>query len=104
MVAARAKGIPSRQVILRHVLKNSLIPLVTVAGPMLAVLISGTFVVEWIFSIPGIGRYFITAAFARDYFVLLGLTVVLSTTIILVNLLVDIAYFWLDPRTRDASW
>jgi ABC-type dipeptide/oligopeptide/nickel transport system permease component len=91
-------------VILRHVLKNSLIPLVTVAGPMLAVLISGTFVVEWIFSIPGIGRYFITAAFARDYFVLLGLTVVLSTTIILVNLLVDIAYFWLDPRTRDASW
>jgi oligopeptide transport system permease protein len=104
VVAARAKGIPSREVILRHVLKNSLIPLVTVAGPMLAVLISGTFVVEWIFSIPGIGRYFITAAFARDYFVLLGLTVVLSTTIILVNLLVDIAYFWLDPRTRDASW
>jgi oligopeptide transport system permease protein len=83
------------------VLRNSLVPLVTVAGPMLAVLLSGTFVIEWIFSIPGIGRYFITAAFARDCFVLLGLTIVLSVTIVIVNLLVDLAYFVLDPRTRD---
>lgn len=101
VLAARGKGLPYRQVIVRHVLRNSLVPLVTVAGPMLAVLITGTFVIEWIFSIPGIGRYFITAAFARDYFVLLGLTVVLSVTIVIVNLLVDIAYFVLDPRTRD---
>lgn len=100
--AARAKGLRSKQIIFRHVLKNSLFPLVTVAGPIIGYLITGTFVVEWIFSIPGIGRYFITAAFARDYFLVLGITVVLSVTIIVANLLVDIAYFALDPRTRDA--
>jgi oligopeptide transport system permease protein len=100
--AARAKGLRSKQIIFRHVLKNSLFPLVTVAGPIIGYLITGTFVVEWIFSIPGIGRYFITAAFARDYSVVLGITVVLSVTIIVANLLVDLAYFALDPRTRDA--
>jgi oligopeptide transport system permease protein len=100
--AARAKGLRSKQIIFRHVLKNSLFPLVTVAGPIIGYLITGTFVVEWIFSIPGIGRYFITSAFARDYSVVLGLTVVLSVTIIVANLLVDLAYFALDPRTRDA--
>jgi ABC-type dipeptide/oligopeptide/nickel transport system permease component len=100
--AARAKGLRSKQVIVRHVFKNSLFPLVTAAGPIIGALITGTFVVEWIFSIPGIGRYFITAAFARDYSVVLGITVVLSVTIIVANLLVDLAYFALDPRTRDA--
>jgi oligopeptide transport system permease protein len=100
--AARAKGLRSKQIILRHVLKNSLFPLVTVAGPIIGYLITGSFVVEWIFSIPGIGRYFITAAFARDYFLVLGITVVLSVTIIVANLLVDLAYFTLDPRTRDS--
>jgi oligopeptide transport system permease protein len=100
--AARAKGLRAEQVIFRHVFKNSLIPLVTAAGPIIGFLITGSFVVEWIFSVPGIGRYFITAAFARDYFVLLGITVVLSLTIIVANLLVDLAYFVLDPRTRDA--
>lgn len=100
--AARAKGLRSKQIIFRHVLKNSLFPLVTVAGPIIGYLITGSFVVEWIFSIPGIGRYFITAAFARDYSVVLGITVVLSVTIIVANLLVDLAYFALDPRTRDA--
>jgi oligopeptide transport system permease protein len=100
--AARAKGLRSKQIIFRHVLKNSLFPLVTVAGPIIGYLITGSFVVEWIFSIPGIGRYFITAAFSRDYSVVLGITVVLSVTIILANLLVDLAYLALDPRTRDA--
>jgi oligopeptide transport system permease protein len=100
--AARAKGLRSAQIILRHVLKNSLFPLVTVAGPIIGYLITGSFIVEWIFSIPGIGRYFITAAFSRDYFLILGITVVLSVTIIVANLLVDLAYFALDPRTRDA--
>jgi oligopeptide transport system permease protein len=100
--AARAKGLRAQQVIIRHVLKNSLIPLVTVAGPLIGYLITGSFVVEWIFSVPGIGRYFITAVFARDYFVVLGITIVLSVTIIVANLIVDLAYFVLDPRTRDA--
>lgn len=99
---ARAKGLRAQQVIIRHVLKNSLIPLVTVAGPLIGYLITGSFVVEWIFSVPGIGRYFITAVFARDYFVVLGITIVLSVTIIVANLIVDLAYFVLDPRTRDA--
>jgi ABC-type dipeptide/oligopeptide/nickel transport system permease component len=102
VVAARARGLRSKRIIFRHVLKNSLFPLVTVAGHIIGYLITGTFVVEWIFSIPGIGRYFITAAFARDYSVVLGITVVLSVTIIVANLLVDLAYFALDPRTRDA--
>ena len=100
---ARAKGLRGKEVILRHVMKNSLIPLVTLAGPMIGFLITGLFVVEWIFAVPGIGRYFITAAFARDYFVLLGITVVLSVTIIVANLLVDLANFVLDPRTREAG-
>jgi oligopeptide transport system permease protein len=100
--AARAKGLRSEEIIFRHVLKNSLFPLVTVAGPIIGYLITGSFVVEWIFSIPGIGRYFITAAFARDYFLVLGITVVLSLTIVMANLLVDLAYFALDPRTKDA--
>jgi oligopeptide transport system permease protein len=100
--AARARGLRSTQIVVRHVLKNSLFPLVTIAGPIIGYLITGSFVVEWIFSIPGIGRYFITAAFSRDYFVVLGITVVLSVTIIVANLLVDLAYFALDPRTRDA--
>jgi oligopeptide transport system permease protein len=102
VLSARAKGLRSKQIIFRHVLKNSLFPLVTVAGPIIGYLITGSFVVEWVFSIPGIGRYFITAAFSRDYFVVLGITVVLSVTIIVANLLVDLAYFALDPRTRDA--
>jgi oligopeptide transport system permease protein len=100
--AARAKGLRGEQVIVRHVLKNSLFPLVTAAGPIIGFLITGSFVVEWIFSIPGVGRYFITAAFARDWFLVQGITVVLSVTIIVANLLVDLAYFALDPRTRDA--
>jgi oligopeptide transport system permease protein len=100
--AARARGLRWKQIIFRHVLKNSLFPLVTVAGPIIGYLVTGSFVVEWIFSIPGIGRYFITAAFSRDYFVVLGITVVLSVTIIVANLFVDLAYFALDPRTRDA--
>jgi oligopeptide transport system permease protein len=100
--AARAKGLRSKQIIFRHVLKNSLFPLVTAAGPIIGYLITGTFVVEWIFSIPGIGRYFITAVFGRDWFVVFDITVLLSLTIIVANLLVDLAYFVLDPRTRDA--
>jgi ABC-type dipeptide/oligopeptide/nickel transport system permease component len=101
---ARAKGLRGEQVIVRHVLKNLLIPLVTAAGPIIGFVITGSFVVEWIFSVPGIGRYFITAAFARDYFVLLGITIFLLATIIVANLLVDLAYFVLDPRTRDARY
>ena len=99
---ARAKGLRYRRVVGLHVLRNSLIPVVTVAGPILGFLITGSFVIEQIFAIPGIGRYYVTAVTARDYSVVMGLTVLLSVIIILANLVVDILYGFLDPRTRDA--
>lgn len=99
---ARAKGLRWRRVVALHVLRNSLIPVVTAAGPILGFLITGSFVVEEIFAIPGIGRYYVTAVSARDYSVVMGLTVLLSIIVILANMVVDIMYGVLDPRTRDA--
>jgi oligopeptide transport system permease protein len=75
---------------------------VTTAGPLIGGLITGAFVVELIFSIPGIGRYYVTAVTARDYSVVMGLTVLLSVIVIFANLIVDVLYGFLDPRTRDA--
>ena len=99
---ARAKGLRRRRVVVVHVLRNSLIPAVTAAGPLLGFLITGSFVIEYIFAIPGIGRYYITAVESRDYSVVMGLTVLLSVIVILANLVVDILYGVLDPRTREA--
>ena len=99
---ARAKGLRYRRVVSLHVLRNSLIPVITAAGPLLGFIITGSFVIELIFNIPGIGQYFVTAINARDYSVVMGLTVLLSVIIILANLVVDILYGILDPRTRDA--
>jgi ABC-type dipeptide/oligopeptide/nickel transport system permease component len=99
---AKAKGLRWRRVVGVHVLRNSLIPAVTAAGPLLGFLITGSFIIEFIFAIPGIGRYYITAVEARDYSVVMGLTVLLSIIVILANLAVDILYGILDPRTREA--
>jgi ABC-type dipeptide/oligopeptide/nickel transport system permease component len=99
---ARAKGLRYRRVVGLHVLRNSLIPVVTAAGPLLGYIITGSFVIELIFNIPGIGQYFVTSVQARDYSVVMGLTVLLSGLIIVANLVVDILYGILDPRTRDA--
>jgi oligopeptide transport system permease protein len=99
---ARAKGLRWRRVVGLHVLRNSLIPVVTAAGPLLGYLITGSFVIEQIFAIPGIGRYYVTAVTGRDYSVVMGLTVLLSIIVILANLVVDILYGFLDPRTREA--
>jgi ABC-type dipeptide/oligopeptide/nickel transport system permease component len=98
---ARAKGLRWRRVVGLHVLRNSLIPVVTAAGPLLGYIITGSFVIEFIFAIPGIGRYYVTAVTARDYSVVMGLTVLLSVIIIIANLVVDILYGFLDPRTRE---
>jgi ABC-type dipeptide/oligopeptide/nickel transport system permease component len=98
---AKAKGLRWRRVVGLHVLRNSLIPAVTAAGPLLGYLIAGSFIVETIFGIPGIGRYYIIAVSARDYSVVMGITVLLSIIIIVANLVVDILYGYLDPRTRD---
>jgi ABC-type dipeptide/oligopeptide/nickel transport system permease component len=98
---AKAKGLRWRRVVGLHVLRNSLIPAVTAAAPLLGYLIAGSFIVETIFGIPGIGRYFIISVQGRDYTVTMGITVLLSVIIIAANLVVDILYGYLDPRTRD---
>jgi len=99
---AKAKGLRWRRVVGVHTLRNSLIPVVTAAGPLLGYLITGSFVIEQIFAIPGIGRYYVTAVTARDYSVVMGLTVLLSVIVIIANLIVDVLYGFLDPRTREA--
>jgi ABC-type dipeptide/oligopeptide/nickel transport system permease component len=99
---AKAKGLRWRRIVFVHALRNSLIPVVTAAGPLLGFLITGSFVIEQIFAIPGIGRYYVTAVTARDYSVVMGLTVLLSVIVIVANMIVDILYGILDPRTRDA--
>jgi ABC-type dipeptide/oligopeptide/nickel transport system permease component len=99
---AKAKGLRWRRVVAVHALRNSLIPAVTAMAPTLGYIITGTFVIEIIFSIPGIGRYFVQSVSSRDYSVVMGITVLTSVIIILANLVVDILYGILDPRTRDA--
>jgi len=99
---AKAKGLRWRRVVGLHVLRNSLIPVVTAAAPLLGYIITGSFIVENIFAVPGIGRYYVTAVSARDYSVVMGLTVLLSIIVIVANLVVDVLYGILDPRTREA--
>jgi oligopeptide transport system permease protein len=99
---AKAKGLRWRRVVGLHVLRNSLVPAVTAAGPILGGLITGAFIVETIFGIPGIGRYFIISVAGRDYSVTMGITVLVAVIIIIANLVVDILYGFLDPRTREA--
>ena len=97
---ARAKGLPESRVIFGHALRGAILPVVSFTGPALASLIAGTVVVEKIFAIPGLGNYFVNAAFNRDYFLLLGITAFISTLLMLMNLLVDIGYAFIDPRIR----
>jgi oligopeptide transport system permease protein len=97
---ARAKGLAERLVIFRHALKNSMIPVVTILGPMFAAVLTGTFVVEQIFAIPGLGKHFVTSIGNRDYPIILGTTLLYGVAIVIANLLVDIVYAWLDPRIR----
>lgn len=97
---ARAKGLPEWQVVTRHALRGGLIPVVAFLGPAFAGLLAGSFVVETIFQIPGLGRFYVQAAFNRDYTMILGTTVFLSTLIVLFNLLSDILAAWMNPRLR----
>lgn len=97
---ARAKGLSERVVLIRHVLRNALIPVITIAGPELAFLISGSFVIENLFSIPGIGRLFVQGVFARDYGLVMGAILFYAFVVALLNLIVDILYAVVDPRIR----
>jgi len=97
---ARAKGLQERLVITRHALKNSLIPVVTILGPMFAALVTGTFVTELVFGIPGMGKYFVTSITNRDYPVIMGTILLYAVFLVIANLVVDIVYAYLDPRIR----
>lgn len=97
---ARAKGFAERQVLLKHALKNSITPVLSFLGPLTATLVTGSFVVEFIFSIPGMGRYFITAVTNRDYPLIMGVTLVYAVLIVAANIVVDLIYTWIDPRMR----
>ena len=95
---AKAKGVPRRRIIFGHALKNSLIPVITYFGPMLAYIVTGSLVVEQIFAVPGIGRAFVNSITGRDYPLIMGTTIVLATLIVVMNLVSDILYKVVDPR------
>ena len=97
---ARAKGLRERVVVGRHALRNSLIPVVTVLGLQVAALMGGTVIIEQIFALPGLGRYFFQSLVTRDFTVVQSLTLYIGVIVVLMNLLVDISYAWLDPRIR----
>lgn len=95
---ARAKGVPGFKVIFGHALKNSLIPVITYFGPMLAYIVTGSIVVEQIFAVPGIGRAFVNSITGRDYPLIMGTTIILACLIIIMNLVSDLLYKIVDPR------
>lgn len=97
---ARAKGLKERVVIVIHALKNSLIPVVTILGPLFAALLTGTFIVETIFGINGMGKHFVNSIGNRDYQVITGVTLIYAIALVVANLVVDVTYAWLDPRIR----
>ena len=100
---ARAKGLTERMVVIKHAMQGGLIPVVSFLGPAIAGLLAGSFVVETIFQIPGLGRFYVEAAFNRDYTMILGTTIFFSAMIVFFNLLSDLAALWLNPRSRDVS-
>ena len=97
---ARAKGLSEREVVIRHALRGGLMPVISYTGPALAFLLTGTVVVERIFALPGLGNYFIQASLNRDEPLIIGIVAFIAITLLLMNLLVDIAYAYLDPRVR----
>ena len=97
---ARAKGLRELTVVARHALKNALIPVVTYLGPIAAAILTGTFVVEFIFGIPGLGKHFIDSIGNRDYPLVMGTALLYALLLVTANLIVDITYAWLDPRIR----
>lgn len=97
---AQSKGLGDRAVISRHMIRNALIPVVTILGPTLAFLVTGSFIIESIFGIPGVGRYYITAISQKDYGVLMAMTLLYAFAVAFLNLVVDVLYAYIDPRIR----
>ncbi|MFY9140220.1 MAG: ABC transporter permease [Thermacetogeniaceae bacterium] len=100
---ARAKGLPARKIITGHVLRNAILPVVTYLGPLIAAIFTGSFIIEYIFAVPGLGRSFVTSVQNRDYTVIMGTTVFYSLFLMIMNLIVDIAYAIIDPRIKLAD-
>lgn len=100
---ARAKGLSSRKIITGHVLRNAILPVVTYLGPLIAGIFTGSFIIEYIFAVPGLGRSFVTSIQNRDYTVIMGTTVFYSLFLMAMNLFVDIAYAFIDPRIKLAD-
>jgi ABC-type dipeptide/oligopeptide/nickel transport system permease component len=100
---AKAKGLPPGRIFLSHQLRNGILPVVTILGPALAAITTGGFVVESVFAIPGLGRYFVQAVQQLDYTVIMGLTVFYGAFLVLMVIVVDIAYGFVDPRIRVAK-
>lgn len=97
---ARAKGLSEKNIILRHALPNAILPVVTYTGPLIATILTGSFVVEFIFAVPGLGRWFVLSITNRDYTVILGVTVFYSAFLMLMNFIVDLIYVAIDPRIK----
>jgi oligopeptide transport system permease protein len=97
---ARAKGLPERTIVIHHMLRNALIPVVTTLGPALAGLITGSFIIETMFGFPGVGREYITSISNRDYSMIMATTLIFAVLIAVANLSVDLLYAWLDPRIK----
>ncbi len=97
---AHSKGVGGRDVVSRHMIRNALIPVVTILGPTLAFLVTGSFIIESIFGIPGIGRYYITSIGQHDYGVLMAMTILYAFVVAFLNLVVDVLYAYIDPRIR----
>lgn len=100
---AQAKGLPPFIIVMKHALKNALLPVVTVLGTLAASILTGTFVIEKIFAIPGMGKYFVDSINSRDYPVIMGTTMFYSALLIFMLFLVDLAYGWLDPRIKQSK-
>lgn len=97
---AQSKGLRERSIVVVHMIRNSLIPVVTILGPVLAFLITGSFIIETIFSVPGIGRYYVISIGQRDYGVIMAMTMLYAAAIAVLNLVVDVLYAYIDPRIR----
>ena len=98
---ARAKGLSHRRVLVQHVLRNSMVPVLSAVGPLLGAMVTTIFVVEVVYGVPGLARHYVSATTASDYPLLMGMTVVLTLFVITANLLVDLALAALDPRLRE---
>ena len=97
---AHSKGLKERSVVVIHMIRNALIPVVTILGPLLAALVTGSFIIEILFSIPGVGKFYVTAIAQRDYGLIMAMTMLYATAVAFMNMVVDILYAYIDPRIR----